>query len=108
MPHYYLNQEQLEISEEEFYGLADFRFNLFKEMQYDFAIVSFLYDRQKFGQLSQVQLQIKGESRISLEKIGASEKSLKANIVFSQDICIGYFNDTHPLGTRAFRNTLYK
>ena len=45
---------------------------------------------------------------LSLEKIGDSEKSLKANIDFSQDICIGYFNDTHPLGTRAFRNTLYK
>ena len=68
LPHYYLNQEQLEISEEEFYGLADFRFNLFKEMQYDSAIVSFLYDRQKFGQLSQVQLQIKGESRTLLRK----------------------------------------
>lgn len=38
---------------------------------------------------------------LSLEKIGDSEKSLKANIDFSQDICIGYFNDTHPLGTRA-------
>ena len=45
---------------------------------------------------------------LSLEKIGDSEKSLKANIDFSHDICIGYFNDTHPLGTRAFRNTLYK